>query len=159
MILTTFWHFLCKPSFWVQKMKSGILFVNFQMHKTIIFCNILEFWSLLMSSISYNTVNVQQPYSLELHKSLQDKVNLVDCALKMHDGNAIIAVSLTKCQVTRKNIGDQLMFSYTANSIYVTAIYVTAIFNHLTPRWDICCFILRLYIRTIDIPWYLAVRR
>ncbi|XP_031572188.1 spermatogenesis-defective protein 39 homolog isoform X2 [Actinia tenebrosa] len=45
-----------------------------------------------------------QPYSLELHKSLKDKVNLLDCAIKMHDGNAIIAVILFLKKTVKKEI-------------------------------------------------------
>jgi hypothetical protein len=35
-----------------------------------------------------------QPYSLELYKSFTDKVALIDEALELGDGNAILAVSL-----------------------------------------------------------------
>ena len=35
-----------------------------------------------------------QPYSLEMYKSKEDKLALLDEAIKLHDGNAIIAVSL-----------------------------------------------------------------
>jgi len=35
-----------------------------------------------------------QPYTLEVYKSLRDKLSLLDCAIKMHDGNAITAAVL-----------------------------------------------------------------
>ena len=35
-----------------------------------------------------------QPYTLEVYKSLKEKLALLDCAIKMHDGNAITAVSV-----------------------------------------------------------------
>ncbi|XP_015758227.1 PREDICTED: spermatogenesis-defective protein 39 homolog [Acropora digitifera] len=36
-----------------------------------------------------------QPYTLEVYKSLEDKLSLLDCSVSMHDGNAITTVSLT----------------------------------------------------------------
>ena len=37
-----------------------------------------------------------QSYSLELYKSFTDKIELVDEAIELGDGNAILAVSLTR---------------------------------------------------------------
>ena len=36
-----------------------------------------------------------QPYSLEVYRAREDKVSLLDAAIKYHDGNAIIIVSIS----------------------------------------------------------------
>ncbi|XP_032231501.2 spermatogenesis-defective protein 39 homolog [Nematostella vectensis] len=45
-----------------------------------------------------------EPYSLELYKSLKEKVELLDVAVKMHDGNAIIAVILFLKKTVKSSI-------------------------------------------------------
>lgn len=45
-----------------------------------------------------------QPYTLEVYKSLQDKLSLLDSAIKMHDGNAITAAVLFLRKTVRPGI-------------------------------------------------------
>ncbi|XP_068731591.1 spermatogenesis-defective protein 39 homolog isoform X1 [Montipora capricornis] len=50
-----------------------------------------------------------QPYTLEVYKTLQDKLLLLNCAIKMHDGNAITAAVLfLKRTVKRGILHDEL---------------------------------------------------
>ncbi|KAL9952813.1 hypothetical protein ACROYT_G040123 [Oculina patagonica] len=50
-----------------------------------------------------------QPYTLEVYKSLKDKLSLLDCAIKMHDGNAITtAVLFMKKTVKQRVLYDEL---------------------------------------------------
>ncbi|XP_070578900.1 spermatogenesis-defective protein 39 homolog isoform X2 [Ptychodera flava] len=51
-------------------------------------------WSVLSPEMTIKRVIAGDPYSLELYKSLSDKLALLDEAVKSHDGNAIIAVIL-----------------------------------------------------------------
>ena len=45
-----------------------------------------------------------QSYSLELYKSFTDKIALIDEALELGDGNAILAVSIFKSQQGTKRL-------------------------------------------------------
>jgi len=45
-----------------------------------------------------------QPYTLEVYKSLKEKLALLDCAIKMHDGNAITAAVLFLKRTIRQRV-------------------------------------------------------
>lgn len=59
-----------------------------------------------------------QPYTLEVYKSLKDKLALLDCAIKMHDGNAITAVSIFYLKIIYYHAPD-VKFQYINGSLLI----------------------------------------
>ena len=57
-------------------------------------CNVTVLFVYYSCATNFWLCFIWQPYTLEVYKSLQDKLSLLDSAIKMHDGNAITAVSI-----------------------------------------------------------------
>ncbi|XP_035689373.1 spermatogenesis-defective protein 39 homolog isoform X2 [Branchiostoma floridae] len=64
-------------------------------------------WTSLPVKETIKRIILGQPYSLEAYKSLQDKLALLDAAIKMHDGDAITITVLFLKKTVRKSIFQQ----------------------------------------------------
>ncbi|XP_019627331.1 PREDICTED: spermatogenesis-defective protein 39 homolog [Branchiostoma belcheri] len=64
-------------------------------------------WTSLPVKETIKRIILGQPYSLEAYKSLEDKLALLDAAIKMHDGDAITIAVLFLKKTVRKNIFQQ----------------------------------------------------
>ncbi|XP_074662925.1 spermatogenesis-defective protein 39 homolog isoform X2 [Tubulanus polymorphus] len=92
----------------------------------------LERWSAVPPDETVRRILRGQPYNLELYRALQEKLALLDEAIKCHDGNAITAAVLFLKSTVKKSIFNrEMMLRPQALNQYINFLTQTNSFNDL----------------------------